>query len=347
MEFLEQFVHNFKTVLALPISLNHPFSLLYLGSATIIAFLIYIKVERKNEESLIRGFVHYCFPRYILTHASTKVDISFFIVNNTLGIMLMAPLFISSAFVAFTVSSLLESVFGLVESGIAVNLGSQIAMSFVAVLAADLGLYVAHYLFHKSDFLWEFHKVHHSAEVLTPVTNHRIHPLQTIITHTFSGIGVGTVLGVFDYLYAYSIEPLLIVGVNLFSLGFIIITGNLTHSHIWWSFGPVLSKIFISPAQHQIHHSSALVHRDKNFGGGFALWDTLFCTLYTPKEKEDLVFGLGNNEDKDYRSIWRLYALPFYKASQIVLHKMPLKDKTPAMKVDSPSTNSQAGKKYG
>jgi len=28
-------------------------------------------------------------------------------------------------------------------------------------------------------FLWEFHKVHHSANVLTPITAFRVHPVDT------------------------------------------------------------------------------------------------------------------------------------------------------------------------
>src|SRR5262245_40605326 len=32
----------------------------------------------------------------------------------------------------------------------------------LAIVAIDLGNYVAHYYLHRSDVLWEFHKVHHS-----------------------------------------------------------------------------------------------------------------------------------------------------------------------------------------
>jgi sterol desaturase/sphingolipid hydroxylase (fatty acid hydroxylase superfamily) len=85
---------------------------------------------------------------------------------------------------------------------------------------------------------------------------------------------------------------------------------------VWFSYGPLLSKLFISPAQHQIHHSSARKHWDKNFGFIFAFWDLFFRSLYVPKEREELTFGLGEGrqEDIQYRSVTALYLLPFKKA---------------------------------
>jgi len=60
-------------------------------------------------------------------------------------------------------------------------------------------------------------------------------------------------------------------------LGFLFnaLGANLRHSHIWLSFGS-LERWFISPAQHQIHHSSAEADRDINFGTCLAIWDRLF-----------------------------------------------------------------------
>lgn len=40
----------------------------------------------------------------------------------------------------------------------------------VIYVATDFGLYVVHYLEHRIPILWADHKVHHSGEVLTPIT---------------------------------------------------------------------------------------------------------------------------------------------------------------------------------
>jgi sterol desaturase/sphingolipid hydroxylase (fatty acid hydroxylase superfamily) len=52
------------------------------------------------------------------------------------------------------------------------------------------------------------------------------------------------------------------------------------HSQFWISFGPVFNHIFISPAQHQIHHSVLPQHRDRNMGAIFAFWDYFFGRFY-------------------------------------------------------------------
>ena len=46
-------------------------------------------------------------------------------------------------------------------------------------LAYELGCWFSHWLSHKAPLLWEFHKVHQNAEVLTPLTNFHVHPVYT------------------------------------------------------------------------------------------------------------------------------------------------------------------------
>jgi sterol desaturase/sphingolipid hydroxylase (fatty acid hydroxylase superfamily) len=67
---------------------------------------------------------------------------------------------------------------------------------------------------------------------------------------------------------------------------------NLRHSHVRLSFGP-LEGLFISPTQHQIHHS--IDHEDVNFGSCLAIWDRWFSTLVCSREisvGKKLTFGL-------------------------------------------------------
>ena len=51
------------------------------------------------------------------------------------------------------------------------------------LLAYELAYWSAHYGFHKVPALWEFHKVHHSAEVMTTLTELRQHPVEIIVVH--------------------------------------------------------------------------------------------------------------------------------------------------------------------
>ncbi len=90
------------------------------------------------------------------------------------------------------------------------------------------------------------------------------------------------------------------------------ITGAaLRHSNIWLSYGPILSRIIISPAQHQIHHSTDEKHFNKNYGEMFALWDWMFGTLYVPKEREILHFGYEKNAKPIHNNIVNAYVEPF------------------------------------
>ena len=89
------------------------------------------------------------------------------------------------------------------------------------------------------------------------------------------------------------------------------------HSHIWLSYGPIVSKILISPAQHQIHHSSLPQHIDKNFGLVFSFWDGLFKSLYIPKSREKLEFGLTENEHTNFRTVSSLFFHPFALAYRV------------------------------
>ena len=77
-----------------------------------------------------------------------------------------------------------------------------------------------------------------------------------------------------------------------------------------------LSKVLISPAQHQIHHSSLPHHHDRNFGSMFAIWDGLFKTLYIPATRENVRFGLSHQEDRKYQSLARIYLVPLAMAWQ-------------------------------
>jgi sterol desaturase/sphingolipid hydroxylase (fatty acid hydroxylase superfamily) len=191
---------------------------------------------------------------------------------------------------------------------------ATILFSIVLALAADFATFFAHFLMHKSPLLWEFHKVHHSAEVLNPFTVYRMHPLDDIITLLIGGVVTGGVDALMRFFISPLGSPYTLYGLGVITLLFYLFGYNLRHSHVWVSYGDWISKLLISPAQHQIHHSKARRHWDKNYGFIFAFWDRLFGSLYVPKGFEKLEFGIGNNEERDFSSVVRLYVVPFRNA---------------------------------
>ena len=96
---------------------------------------------------------------------------------------------------------------------------------------------------------------------------------------------------------------------------------NLRHTHLWILWPKPLRYVISSPALHQIHHSTAEKHFDKNFARTFIFWDWLFGTLYLPTEREEITYGLGEEENRKYRSLKQIYLEPFKGATALYLKK--------------------------
>lgn len=169
--------------------------------------------------------------------------------------------------------------------------------SVVVFLAYEFGYWLDHYLSHKVPFLWEFHKVHHQAEALSPATNFRVHPMDTMVFSNILSLTMGPVNGATCYAFGLPFEQTSMFGYFTVLTFFAFIVVQLQHSHVWIPFTGTLGKIFVSPAHHQIHHSANPIHFDKNMGSCLAIFDWLFGTLHLPtKRREKLVFGTGSNQ---------------------------------------------------
>ena len=90
---------------------------------------------------------------------------------------------------------------------------------------------------------------------------------------------------------------------------FSLLGSNLRHSHIPLAYFRALEKWFISPKQHQIHHSKK--YFNKNFGGYLSIWDSVFGTLKLSPEVKVLKFGLKKEQMKNYESLSNILLYPF------------------------------------
>jgi creatinine amidohydrolase/Fe(II)-dependent formamide hydrolase-like protein/sterol desaturase/sphingolipid hydroxylase (fatty acid hydroxylase superfamily) len=322
----EAFLNQFESIWELAVKLAAPFELffanndrvywLYLWSAFTIAFFLYLVHKKSYAKAGIRT-LEFFFPQRILFHRSAVNDYLFFYADRLFQTAFVGLLFASVFFeLSRSAENYLGSWFPDLRGQLrnVENIGW--ATTLFMALIADFGLFLAHYLEHKIPWLWEFHKVHHSAEVMTPITVFRMHPVDNLFTYSLVGILSGLGAGGAMFLYGGDFPLYNVAGVNIVLIFFYFAGYNLRHSHFWWSWGPVLSRIFISPAQHQIHHSDEPRHFDKNMGFTFAIWDGLFGTLYVPKEKEALTFGLGPKENEKFSTFWSLYLMPFINLAQ-------------------------------
>ncbi|MAF97904.1 MAG: sterol desaturase [Micavibrio sp.] len=291
---------------------------LYIGSAIVIVFALYIYQKHKGYSS-DQSFLSYLKLKSVYWHPSAIMDYKFVFVASVVNTFL-TPLLLFFVIFIVPVEEFLTSIFGQQEARDP-SMMSKVIYTLVTAVMYDFAKYWVHRALHVFPVLWEFHKVHHSAEVLTPVTTTRGHPVESILYSFSITVVMGTLAGFYSFMYGGDVDTYFLLGINLVIALTNIFSGNLRHSHFWLSYGPYVEHILSSPAQHQIHHSADPKHFDKNFVGHFAFWDWMFGTLYvtTPKP-ENIEFGLGD-ESKEYRSMDSLLLSPFTKSYRLVTSK--------------------------
>jgi sterol desaturase/sphingolipid hydroxylase (fatty acid hydroxylase superfamily) len=263
---------------------------LYLLVMVGIAFVLWRLGQRQEGQ----GFWRWLFPRDVYFHRSHMVDIKIFLFGRVLSAFGLLNRLGVGTLVSASVIAGLASAFGETQQPAPLGFWQLAALTLVFATVADFSTYWVHRLHHENPVLWPFHSVHHSAEVLTPVTLYRKHPVYDILGGLLRAFLIGITTGIVIYAFFGKISMLAVGGANLVYYLFNFIGSNLRHTHVWFSYGPALERIFISPAQHQIHHSRLPIHHDKNYGEIFALWDWAFGTLYVPKGRETFEIGLAD-----------------------------------------------------
>lgn len=233
-------------------------------------------------------------PR-IWLHRSALMDYRLVVLKAVIQVLLLAPLALSALAIAVAAVGQLTSWFGEPTASSLSALQITAIYTVVLFVAWDASRYLVHLLLHRVPALWEFHKVHHSAEVLTPFTVYRVHPVESLLFGLRGALVTGVITGVFFYLFQDKAVQLELLGVNAVGVVLNAAGANLRHSHVWLSYGQVLERVLISPAQHQLHHSLDPEDHDKNYGSFLACWDALGGTLKLARRRPS-GFGLGADQ---------------------------------------------------
>jgi sterol desaturase/sphingolipid hydroxylase (fatty acid hydroxylase superfamily) len=312
-----------------PVSRNGLAALLVGWSVGLVAWRLFVG---KGGFSLL-GYLRYAFPKRVYASRSFWVDLQVFAFA-----MLFAPLrslsrLLSVSAVAVLIAMGLAELFG-PSRPVMPGLSGIAAMAVLLFLAYDLGTYVAHRLSHQVPLLWSFHRLHHSAEELNPLTVERKHPVYSIFSMLIDCALVGPVQGVILFAFGHETSLAVVAGANLGFGFFAYCAAGLRHTHIWVSWGPILSRVFVSPAMHQIHHSRAPQHFDRNYGEVLSIWDWLFGSIYVPREREDLRFGIGDEPVQPHPHLAAALLEPFGFAARSVRSRakagVPSREATPA-----------------
>lgn len=257
-----------------------------------------------------RSFLSFILPADIYGHVSARVDVGLWLLGKLLyPLWAVALLATVGPAAEAAMMSLLDFGFGS-SPALQVNLAWMLVYSLVILLFYDFIFYLTHLAFHKVPILWPIHQVHHSAEVLTPLTRHREHFLAGPIWAGGAALSYGLAAGLFGFLFVDSIAEATLLNIGFFTLlfGF---NGTFRHYHIQFRYPRWLEKWLQSPGMHHVHHSYLPQHIDTNFAAVTSIWDRVFNTLYIPQQDEFTPWGTGPDGQDQHRSFWQNTIGPF------------------------------------
>ena len=309
----ESILHRFEHLAWHHLSGENGVTILLLWATVVFAGIVtYIRANPGRWS--LRDFTGHLLPSEIFHHPSARADFLFWLSRKAFIPLLVLPLVISTAVAGHFTYWLLTRIVGTpIHPPAPAGPLTLVAFTISMLIAYDLSYYLYHRMQHQIPILWELHKVHHSAEVMVGVTKDRVHPIDEIMNRWWDGVIPGLCYGIWLF---FALDPveLTVFGLNVYALRNIILMMDFVrHTHLKLSYGRYLSAILLSPHYHQLHHSVAEKHWDKNFGLGLSVWDRMFGTLVVPETDETFVFGLTENEHEEYQSVYKLHVVPLKK----------------------------------
>lgn len=144
------------------------------------------------------------------------------------------------------------------------------AQLLLALVVTEFFTYWLHRLSHVTQLLWRLHATHHGTTQVYWLNSTRFHALE---------LSVRT---------ACQVAPLILLGCTkdaFFVYGaFTIVHGWIQHSNVAFHSGP-LDFILATPKNHRWHHSTNLAEANNNYGVILTVWDQLFGSFYSPRDR--------------------------------------------------------------
>ncbi|MBE2895909.1 sterol desaturase family protein [Pasteurellaceae bacterium HPA106] len=278
----------------------------YLASALAIA-LLYMLFQPRRQTTTVRSCLGEIKTYWL--HPSALLDYRYFVAVWLVKVYLLLPLILSAKTVALYTNLVLLKLHAPLHLSWSPWL-TTLCYTTALFVASEFTRYWLHRWLHTVPWLWQFHKVHHSAPVLNPITFYRVHPMENLLFGLRYALTAGVVTGVFLWAFGAGINVYMIGGANGFIWLMAMLGGNLRHSHIYLRYPKWLEHWLISPAQHQLHHTYEYAAR--NFGGYLSVFDRTFGTLQTSEHiNTPPPFGFPEKMAKHYRTLFDLFKQPF------------------------------------
>lgn len=233
-------------------------------------------------------------PRRLYKSASGRADLAYFVGGILMSSAALSWAIVSAGTVHAVAAAWLNELLGKAQP-LLFGATASVLLTIVLFFAYEFAYWLDHWLKHRVALLWRFHKVHHQAESLSILTNSRVHPVDTVLFANLAALVMGGA-GALGERFTASSAPLSANGANALILIAAVAITHLQHSHLWLRFGARGGRYLLGPAHHQIHHSSAPEHHDRNFGSSLAMFDRLFGTFSMPPARRPrLRFGTADD----------------------------------------------------
>jgi len=233
----------------------------------ILAFILLLVIEKNNP---YRQFPQKIYKESFVTNTTA------FLVNNLILTVLRA-------------SSLFLIAQQFASYGLLSGIDNGPVKWLLAFAFFDLAIYLWHVASHKYEYLWRFHKVHHSDKGFNVSTGFRFHVFDLLLEIIYKCIFV-VVIGVNAYL---------VLSIEIIELFFILFH----HANIRVPNEELISQVFITPSLHRTHHSTLRKEHDSNYGIVFSIWDRIFGTR---KERVPEYIGLDLIEAENFMQLFSL-----------------------------------------
>lgn len=250
-----------------------------LFALAILAFMLLLVIEKYKP---YRVFSKKVYKESIVTNTTA------FLVNN----LILAILRASSLFLVAQQFSYIGLLSGLDNGPI---------KWILAFAFFDFAIYSWHVAGHKYEWLWRFHKVHHSDKSFNVSTGFRFHVFDLLLEIVYKCI----------FVVVFGVDAYLVLSIEIIELFFIFFH----HANIRVPHEEALSKYIITPYLHRTHHSTLRIEHDSNYGIVLAIWDRMFGTR---KELVPANIGLDLIEAENFIQLFSLAFITERKIRQLL-----------------------------
>lgn len=155
----------------------------------------------------------------------------------------------------------------------------------VDMVLLDCWVYWLHRAYHRIPLMWRLHAPHHLDEHLDSTSALRFHAGEVALSALLRMVPI--ILLAVPFTHVVASETLLLAGAIFH------------HSNLRLPprFEVLLSRVFVTPSIHWVHHHATWADTNSNYSGVFSLWDPLFGTRSNTPRSADMKIGVEGLKD--------------------------------------------------